>query len=276
VTKLDFAKMQGLGNDFVVIDRLHGGSALSPTQLRHIADRRNGVGFDQLLCLEPGTDAAEFSMSIFNADGSRAEQCGNGVRCLAKYAVRKGFTKRDRFAIASSGKVIDLRLLDDERVSCDMGVPIFEPGLIPFVASVQAPWYDLPLEGEIVRIGAVSMGNPHAVTQVNDVRNADVERIGALLESHSRFPNRVNASFMQVLNKDEIRLRVFERGVGETRACGTGACAAVAVGRRNGLLNANVNVQLNGGTLSISWGGGSSSVWMTGPATWVYEGKIDV
>ena len=268
--------MQGLGNDFVVIDRLHGGTALSPTQLRHIADRRNGVGFDQLLCLEPGTDAAEFSMSIFNADGSRAEQCASGVRCLAKYAVLKGFTKRDRFAIASSGKVIDLRLLDDERISWDMGVPIFEPDLIPFAVSVQAPWYDLPLEGEIVRIGAVSMGNPHAVTQVKDVRNADVERIGALVESHSWFPNRVNASFMQVLNKDEIRLRVFERGVGETRACGTEACAAVAVGRRNGLLNANVNVQLNGGTLSISWGGGSSSVWMTGPATWVYEGEIDV
>ena len=276
MTELGFAKMQGLGNDFVVIDRLDGGVALTPEQLRHIADRRNGVGFDQLLCLEPGGGTAEFTMSIFNADGSRAEQCGNGVRCLAKYAVHKGLTERTHFAIASSGRLIDVCLLDDECVSCDMGVPVFEPGLIPFNADALAPWYDLDVGNETLRLGAVSMGNPHAVTQVDDTSSAAVERVGALVESHARFPSRVNVGFMQVLNENEIRLRVFERGVGETRACGTGACAAAAIGHRNGLLGDNVSVHLTGGTLNISWSGGSSSVWMTGPATWVYEGKIAV
>ena len=276
MTELAFAKMHGLGNDFVVIDQFDTQPALTAQQMRGIADRRHGVGFDQLLCLGPATDLADFSMSIYNADGSRAEQCGNGVRCVARYAQRRGLTHQDQFTVESSGRLIDVQLLDDDRVSCDMGVPEFEPMRIPFVAEKRAPWYDLAVDARQLTVGVVSMGNPHAVMTVADTTTADVDRLGALLESHERFPNRVNVGFMQVMGEHEVRLRVFERGVGETRACGTGACAAAVIGNNNGLLAGDVGVTLSGGRLDISWRGNGSSVWMTGPATWVYEGKIAI
>ena len=276
MAELCFAKMEGLGNDFVVVDAVAGAARLTPGQIRRMADRRRGIGFDQLLYLEPGTEGAEFGMSIFNADGSRAEQCGNGVRCLALFAARRGLTAADNFSIQSSGRRIEVRLVGEAEVSCDMGAPSFEPAHIPFQADAKSDWYPLEVGSDEVRLGAVSIGNPHAVVAVPDAHAAPVEHLGPAIESHPRFPNRVNVGFMQVLDRGAIRLRVFERGVGETQACGTGACAAAVVGHQNGLLDERVNVQLAGGELDIVWEGGTSSIWMTGPATWVYEGKIEV
>ena len=268
--------MQGLGNDFVMLDCMSGQPVPSEQQIRAIADRKLGVGFDQLICLQPGRPDTAVSMSIYNADGSAAEQCGNGVRCLALFARRRGHVAAPEFGVFSSDRVIQVRVGDDGNVSANMGVPLFEPDAIPFQAEALRDWYDVDVGGEMVRLGAVSMGNPHAVVPVQSMLEAPVDRLGPKLESHIRFPQRANVGFARFASSNEIDLRVFERGVGETRACGTGACAAVAVGQRQGLLANRAKVNLLGGSLDIEWQGGQTPVWMTGPATWVYEGKIEV
>ena len=274
---LSFAKMHGLGNDFVVLDQRNNPLRLSEGQIRLMSDRRNGVGFDQMLCVEPSTHAsAQFAISIFNADGGRAEQCGNGIRCVARFLERKRLIKKDKFVIESSGALIGIVLEGDGSVSCNMGVPEFEPAKIPFIADTRSTCYTLTAGGQTVSVGTVSMGNPHAVLEIEDVDTAQVEQLGPMLEHHSAFPERANIGFMQINAPDQIRLRVHERGVGETRACGSGACAAVVVGRSRGQLDERVSVELTGGSLEIFWGGEASPVWMRGPATWVFEGNIEV
>ena len=274
---LSFTKMQGLGNDFIVLDQRHQSIRLTKHQIRSIADRRYGVGFDQMLCIEPATaPSARFRVRIFNADGGRAEQCGNGVRCVARYLEWRNLVNRDKFVIQSGRTLIEIRLERDGSVSCGMGVPEFAPAKIPFIAKGQSTYYDLVADGVSVSLGVVSIGNPHAVVEVDDIDTAPVARMGSVLEHHSAFPNRVNVGFMKVGARDHIQLRVHERGVGETRACGTGACAAVVVARMRGQLDERVSVELTGGTLQITWRGDASPVWMNGPATWVFEGNIDV
>ena len=274
---LNFAKMHGLGNDFVIVDRRRSEAGLEVEQMRWLADRRCGVGFDQLLSLEQASSGeADFAVRIFNADGRMAEQCGNGVRCLARYLERKGLTDKKKFFIESSERRIQVQLEADGAVSCDMGVPVFAPSDIPFEADAQAKTYSIDIAGQALSIGAVSMGNPHAVLQVDDVESAAVTEIGPLIEHHHRFHECANVGFMQITDRQNIRLRVHERGVGETRACGTGACAAMVIGRERGQLDENVCVSVTGGQMEISWGGEHSPVWMRGPATWVFEGTIDV
>ena len=274
---LSFTKMHGLGNDFVVLDQRERPVRLNNQQIRLIADRRNGVGFDQMLWLEHSSNpAADFALSIFNADGGKAEQCGNGVRCVARYLERKKLISTENFVIDSAGTLVGIKLESDGTVSCDMGTPVFEPARIPLRAERRSAHYNLTVDDEAVSVGAVSMGNPHAVLEVDDVDTAPVERLGPAIEHHPDFPERVNIGFMQITDRRQIRLRVHERGVGETRACGTGACAAAVVARSRGLVEERVSVRLAGGSLEIFWGGESSPVWMRGPATWVFEGNIDV
>jgi diaminopimelate epimerase len=314
---LRFTKMQGLGNDFVVCDGFRQAVSLSPEQCRRLADRRFGVGCDQILLVEPprlaGTD---FHYRIFNADGSEVEQCGNGARCFARFVREQGLTAKTEIPVGTAAGPIRLFIEADDAVRVNMGAPIFTPARIPFLAPAEwaasacpgsvsagvhaeiakpltnltsaepevatsnaaalpeADAYDLEVDGEVLRIGAVSMGNPHAVLRVDDLDRAPVDRLGPRIERHPRFPRRVNVGFMQVLAPDRIRLRVFERGAGETLACGTGACAAVAVGRRLGLLAERVQVSLPGGDLHIRWAGGDQPVWMTGPAVTVFTGEI--
>jgi diaminopimelate epimerase len=270
-----FTKMHGLGNDFVVLDHLNGPtSPLDADWLRALADRRTGVGCDQILVLEPaGSTAADFKYRIFNSDGGPAGQCGNGVRCIAQWLATRGHASGAEIRLDSPGGIVRTRLLEDGRITVDMGPPRFEPRDIPFDADARAPAYELQLDGAPQRVGAVSMGNPHLVLSVASVRRAPVSDLGPRLERHPRFPDRVNVGFMEVVARDHIRLRVFERGTGETLACGTGACAAVAVGRTWGELDDTVNVDLPGGRLVISWSGDDSDpVWMTGPAVEVFRG----
>jgi diaminopimelate epimerase len=268
-----FTKMHGLGNDFVLI---HGdGLALpAPERIRSLADRHRGIGFDQLLWLEkakrPG-DAADYR--IFNVDGSEAEQCGNGVRCIARLLARPG---QGELRLGHSTGSVVARLAADGSVSVEMAVPEFRPALVPFDAQDEALRYVLLAGKDLVEVGVVSMGNPHAVLQVADVESAPVQHLGTLLERHERFPNRANIGFMQVLAPNRIRLRVFERGVGETTACGTGACAAVAVGRAWSLLEPQVTVDLPGGSLAVSWQGRGLPMWMSGEAVTVYEGTVEI
>jgi diaminopimelate epimerase len=274
---LRFAKMHGLGNDFVVIDAIR--QAVEPTaaMVRFLADRHFGVGCDQVLLVEPpGVEGADFRYRIFNADGGEVQQCGNGARCFARFVRDEGLTDKDAIAVRTAAGIIRPRLTQDGQVSVDMGVPRFAPDAIPFEAGAQADAYPLEVAGETVTLGAVSMGNPHAVLRVPDVDGAPVGTLGPALERHPRFPERVNAGFMQVLGRDHVRLRVFERGVGETLACGTGACAAVAVGRRQGLLGPEVRVDLPGGRLRVRWDGEGAPVLMTGPAVRVFDGVIDL
>jgi diaminopimelate epimerase len=275
--KLHFTKMHGLGNDFVVLDGTRGPLDLSPALVRELADRRFGIGCDQLLVVEPprlpGTD---FHYRIFNADGSEVEQCGNGARCFARFVRDQGLTDKDEIPVGTSAGPIRLFVEPNGQVRVDMGAPILEPARIPFLVPTQALSYGLEVGGETMTIGAVSMGNPHAVLQVPDVESAPVALVGPQIEHHPRFPALVNVGFMQVLGPDHIRLRVHERGSGETLACGTGACAAVVVGRLWDILGERVLVSLPGGDLVIQWLGGSSSVWMTGPATTVYQGEIEL
>ena len=274
---LSFTKMHGLGNDFVIVDQRNKAPRFTESQIRLIADRHCGVGFDQLLCIVPSTDPiAQFALSIFNADGSRAEQCGNGVRCVARYLERKQLINSDYFKIQAGSTLISIHLSKDGSVSCDMGVPEFEPDKIPFVASQKSMHYDLVVGTERVSFGVVSIGNPHAVVEVDNVESAQVQQLGSALERHSVFPDRVNVGFMKINARDRMQLRVYERGVGETRACGTGACAAMVIARARGQLSERVFVELTGGTLEITWRGDASPVWMRGPATWVFEGNIDV
>jgi diaminopimelate epimerase len=273
--KLRFTKMQGLGNDFVVFDGVRQGVTLSAEQCRFLADRRFGIGCDQILLVEPprlaGTD---FHYRIFNADGSEVEQCGNGARCFARFVRDQGLTDQTEIPVGTAAGPIRLFLEADGQVRVNMGAPHFAPERLPFLAAAEADSYDLEVDGQTLRIGAVSLGNPHAVLRVPDLDQAPVGRLGPLIESHPRFPRRVNAGFMQILDPGHIRLRVFERGAGETLACGTGAGAAVAVGHRLGLLDAAVRVSLPGGDLRITWAGGTEPLWMTGPAVSVFSGEI--
>lgn len=272
---LKFTKMHGLGNDFMVVDLVSQRAKIFPDQVRELADRNFGIGFDQLLIVEPPTDPdMDFKYRIFNADGSEVEQCGNGARCFARFVYDKRLTSKKSINVETSGGNIQLNLTDDGGVTVDMGTPRLVPDTIPFVADNQQEKYQLDVDGETFSIGAVSMGNPHGVLVVEDVDTAPVEQLGPKIESHPRFPNRVNVGFMQVVSRDEIRLRVYERGAGETLACGTGACAAVVAGRLQGLLNEVVEVHLPGGTLKIQWSGEGAPVMMTGPAARVFEGQI--
>lgn len=272
---INFSKMQGLGNDFVVIDAISQAITLAPEQVRALADRRFGIGCDQLLLVErPRTAGVDFRYRIFNADGSEVQQCGNGARCFARFVSDKGLTDKDEIVVETASGIITLYLEGDAMVRVNMGVPNFAPASLPFRAAAESLVYELELEGDTVRLGAVSMGNPHAVLEVADIEQAPVADLGPLLESHPLFPERVNVGFMQVISKNHIRLRVYERGAAETLACGTGACAAVAVGHRWGLLAEGVTVSLPGGELQIRWPGEGEPLWMIGPATTVFEGTI--
>jgi diaminopimelate epimerase len=275
--KLAFTKMHGAGNDFVVIDATRAPFELDRAQRRLLADRHFGVGCDQILLIEParipGTD---FHYRIFNSDGGEVEQCGNGARCFVRYVHDHGLSGKRELRVGTRGGVIVPRLEDDGRVTVDMGAPEFEPARIPFDAAVRAPLYDLEVGRTRVAIGALSMGNPHAVQVVADVERAPVATLGPLIETHPRFPNRANAGFMQVIDRATIALRVHERGAGETLACGTGACAAVVHGIGLGLLDPRVDVRTRGGVLTVEWRGAGSPVCLTGPAASVFEGEIEL
>jgi diaminopimelate epimerase len=274
---LRFTKMHGCGNDFVVLDLITQRLALRDRHVRKLADRRFGIGCDQVLVVEPpGRPDVDFRYRIFNADGGEVEQCGNGARCFARYVRDKRLTGKDRIRVETKAGVIELQITRNKQVEVDMGVPILEPERIPFDAPTRALTYPLDVDGDAHEIGAVSMGNPHAVLLVDDVDRAPVATLGPRIENHPRFPKRVNAGFMQVVNRGEIKLRVFERGAGETLACGTGACAAVVSGRLRGLLDQHVQVLLPGGILTIDWPGEGRPVIMTGPATTVFEGQIQL
>ncbi|MCW8827719.1 MAG: diaminopimelate epimerase [Gammaproteobacteria bacterium] len=272
---LKFTKMHGLGNDFVVFDAINQSVSLSTEQVRFIANRRFGVGCDQLLLVESAQQSGvDFRYRIYNADGSEVQQCGNGARCFARFVRDKGLSDKDAIVVETASGIITLHIEADGQVRVNMGKPDFNPAALPFRAEREQLVYEIPVGDELLRIGAVSMGNPHAVLQVEDVTLAPVERLGPLLESHPLFPERVNVGFMQVVDKSHIRLRVYERGAAETLACGTGACAAVAVGHRWGLLADEVRVSLPGGELLIHWAGQGGELWMTGPAITVFEGTI--
>ena len=272
---LKFSKMHGLGNDFVVIDAINQAIDLSTEQIQAIADRQFGVGCDQLLLVEKSEDSnVDFRYRIFNADGSEVAQCGNGVRCFARFVIDKGMTDKTTIAVETNSGVVYPSVVG-ELVRVDMGLPQFEPAFLPMQVAAEAQYYPLELNSNLtVNISAVSVGNPHAVMVVDDVDTADVALIGPLIEGHLVFPERVNAGFMQISSRNEIRLRVYERGAGETLACGTGACAAVVTGIRNGWLDNSVKVKLAGGSLEIEWAGDGEPVWMTGPATHVFDGEM--
>ena len=274
---LRFTKMHGLGNDFMVVDMVTQSVRLSPEQIRDLADRRFGIGFDQLLLVEPpGRPEMDFRYRIFNADGSEVEQCGNGARCFARFVRDKKLTVKELNRVETAKGDIELRVEKNGDVTVNMGEPILDPWDIPFKTDRQSITYNLEVDGRELEIAAVSMGNPHAVLQVDDVDSAPVEKLGPVIHRHIRFPERCNAGFMEIVNPAEIRLRVYERGVGETLACGTGACAAVVAGRLRGMLEETVTVTLPGGSLSITWKGEGYPVMMTGPATRVYEGQTRV
>jgi diaminopimelate epimerase len=290
--RIRFTKMQGAGNDFVVLDETRGPLGLSAGQYRFLADRHYGVGADQVLSVRPSPgEGIDFEYAIHNADGGEVEQCGNGARCFVRYVRDKGLTQRDRVRVRTVSGVIEPRLDADGRVTVDMGPPVFEPAAIPFDVAGLSPHADgawqkwhlalgTSAASAIISVAILSMGNPHAVQEVDDVDAAPVRTQGPLVESHPRFPQRVNAGFMQVLSRSSVRLRVWERGTGETLACGTGACAAVVAGIRLGRLDRKVDVQTRGGLLTIEWGGhgpeGKAPVLMTGPAVTVFEGEIEV
>lgn len=275
--RLKFTKMHGLGNDFVVLDATRAALALSAAQLRFLADRHFGVGCDQILQVEPARGAdTDFYYRIFNADGGEVEQCGNGARCFVRYVHDRGLTGKTKIRVGTAAGVIEPELEADGQVTVNMGAPIFDPPKIPFVVDHQALIYDLDVNKNTIKINSLSMGNPHAVQVVEDIAQAPVATQGPLIESHPRFPQRVNAGYMQVIDRAHIRLRVYERGAGETLACGTGACAAAVAGIQRGLLDAQVRVSTHGGDLGISWAGGSAPVMMTGPAVTVFDGEIDV
>lgn len=284
--RIRFTKMQGAGNDFVVLDETRGRLNLSPAQYRFLADRHFGVGADQILSVRPSpAPGLDFEYVIHNADGGEVEHCGNGARCFVRYVRDQGLTDKQTVRVKVQKGVIELTMNPDGRVTVDMGAPVFEPPEIPFnpqglATAVVNGWtvYDLPLGDQgVARVGVVSMGNPHAVVRVDDVDTAPVPGQGPRIEQHAAFPQRVNAGFMQIVSRTRIRLRVYERGAGETLACGTGACAAVVAGIRQGWLDHRVDVQTRGGMLTIEWAGEPGSpVRMTGPATPVFEGSIDI
>ena len=273
--RLKFSKMHGLGNDFVMLDGISQRIKLSPDKIRLLADRHLGVGCDQVLVVEaPRNPEADFRYRIYNADGGEVENCGNGARCFARFVRERRLTGKTELAVETAAGMLQLKVLDNDQVSVDMGAPVLEPGDIPFAADRRAETYPLEVDGEVFTVGAVSMGNPHAVLLVDDVERAPVERLGPAIESHTRFPQRVNVGFLQIESRETARLRVFERGVGETRACGTGACAAMVSARLRDLVDETVKIQLPGGALTIHWSGPGQPVTMTGPATTVYHGQI--
>lgn len=286
--RIRFTKMQGAGNDFVVLDETRGRLNLTPAQYQRLADRHFGIGADQVLSVRPSpAPGVDFEYVIHNSDGGEVEQCGNGARCFARYVADRGLAKGDRIRVQTLSGVIEPRLHPDGRVTVDMGQPIFDLAQVPFDAAGLSPhkegqWQKWHLalgthaDSTIVSVAVLSMGNPHAVQEVPDVDHAPVASQGPLIERHLRFPRRVNAGFMQVLDRDRIRLRVWERGAGETLACGTGACAAVVAGIRLGRLAPRVDVETRGGLLTIEWAGGDAPVLMTGPAVTVFEGEIDL
>jgi diaminopimelate epimerase len=272
---LKFTKMHGLGNDFVVFDAISQNVNLSPAQFRLIADRHFGIGCDQILLVERATRPdADFRYRIFNADGGEVEQCGNGARCFVHFVHDKGLSPKAEIRVETASGIIVPRLEANGQVTVNMGVPRFEPAEIPFVAEKRELTYSLGLEGKLAEVSVLSMGNPHAVQCVEDADSAPVAEEGPQIESHPRFPARVNAGFMQVLDRSRIKLRVYERGAGETLACGTGACAAAVAGITRGLLDNEVRVTTRGGELIIRWEGEGQPVWMTGPAVAVFEGEI--
>ena len=272
---MQFSKMHGLGNDFVVVDGVTQNVFFTSETIQRLADRHRGIGFDQLLLVEPPYDPElDFHYRIFNADGSEVSQCGNGARCFARFVTLKGLTNKKDIAVSTQKGNMVLTVKDDNQIRVNMGEPIWEPAKIPFTANKFEKNYILRTDIQTVLCGAVSMGNPHCVVQVDNIQTANVEQLGPLLESHERFPERVNAGFMQIINKDHIKLRVYERGAGETQACGSGACAAVAVGIMQGLLSNRVQVDLPGGSLIIEWDGVGHPLYMTGEATHVYDGFI--
>lgn len=275
--RLAFTKMQALGNDFVVLDGVRQALELDPPRLRHLADRHLGVGCDQILLLAPATDdRADFRYAIYNADGSPAEQCGNGLRCVAVFANDSGLNAGERLRFATPAGISATERLTDGRVRAAVAVPEFTPARIPFDAPAEQPLYTLEADGERIAVAAVSVGNPHAVLEVADVEQAPVARLGPTLERHPRFPARVNVGFMQPVDAHHLRLRVYERGVGETLGCGTGACAAAVTAIRSGRAVSPVHVELPGGRLDIEWAGAGEPVWMTGPAISVFKGSIDL
>lgn len=287
--QIRFTKMQGAGNDFVVLDETRERLGLTPAQYRFLADRHFGVGADQILTVRPSpAEGIDFEYLIHNADGGQVQQCGNGARCFARYVRDKGLTAKDRIRVQTMAGVIAPELTADGRVTVDMGRPVLDPARLPFDTAGLVPVpqgsvqkWPLALDGQApqatVMIVAVSMGNPHAVQLVDDVDSAPVAHTGPLIEGHPRFAQRVNAGYLQVVGRTEVRLRVYERGAGETLACGTGACAAVVAGIGLGLLDARVDVHTRGGLLTIAWAGGlDDPVFMTGPATTVFEGQIDI
>jgi diaminopimelate epimerase len=273
--QLQFTKMHGLGNDFVILNGIHQQILLSPEHIRFIADRHFGIGCDQLLLVETSTKAnVDFRYRIFNADGNEVAQCGNGARCFARFVRDEGLTDKDQIHVETAAGLMVLYLETDGQVTVDMGTPRWQPTAIPFLAKSQSPCYPITVADQVIEIGVVSMGNPHAVLWVNDVDSAPVKDMGILLAQHERFPEGVNVGFVEMINPDRIRLRVFERGVGETLACGSGACAAVVIGRYQGLLSEKVQVALPGGNLQVCWPGGDATVTLMGPAIRVFNGCI--
>jgi diaminopimelate epimerase len=274
--RIDFTKMHGVGNDFVVFDAPADESLLQPELLRALADRRTGIGFDQALILEKPrrVDTGVF-YRIFNADGDEVEQCGNGARCIAALLHHRGAVRNGVLTLGSPAGVVHARI-HGSNVSVDMGVPNFDPRSLPFEAESESDSYSLEVAGRTVTIGAVSMGNPHAVLTVTSVAAAPVDTLGPGIERHPRFPRRVNAGFLEIVDRAQVRLRVWERGAGETRSCGTGACAAVAVGRRRGRLEEEVRVSVRGGELRVNWAGPGEPIWLTGPTEISFEGHVEV
>jgi diaminopimelate epimerase len=275
--KIRFTKMHGLGNDFVVLDAVRQNFVPTSAQASWLADRHFGIGCDQILVVEPAQDGhTDFRYRIFNADGGEVEQCGNGARCFVRFVHEQGLTDKREIRVETEAGLISPRLEANGQVTVDMGVPRFVPADIPFLADTDDLIQTLEFAGRSADITAVSMGNPHAVQVVENVDTAPVARDGPLIEAHPRFPKRVNAGFMEVVDRHTIRLRVYERGVGETLACGTGACAAVVAGMRRGLLDSPVRVTTRGGDLSIAWGGMGQPVLMTGPAVTVFTGEVEL
>ncbi|SFU65511.1 diaminopimelate epimerase [Nitrosomonas eutropha] len=277
--KLQFTKMHGLGNDFIVIDAISQPTSLTsldPTTIRRLADRHFGIGFDQLLIVEQAREGGDFRYRIFNADGGEVEQCGNGARCFARFVRDYSLTDKNTIRVETARGIITPTIENNGEVSVNMGIPRFDPAQIPFITQQRALTYPLHINDREIKISVVSMGNPHAVQIVSDIDSAPVTSEGPFIESHPLFPEKVNAGYMQIVDRTHIRLRVFERGVGETLACGTGACAAVVCGIARGLLDPEVQVAMRGGYLRICWEGENHPVWMTGSAVTVFEGTIDL
>ena len=275
--QLKFTKMHGAGNDFVVIDLITQRFELKSRHIRLLADRRLGIGCDQVLVVEaPRMPQVDFRYRIYNADGEEVEHCGNGARCFARFVREKRLTRKRVISVESAAGILQLRVHDKHQVEVDMGIPQLEPAEIPYTATTRLSCYSMEVDGQSLQIGAVSMGNPHAVLRVDNVDTSKLEHLGPLIQSHADFPKRTNAGFMQVVSEQEINLRVYERGVGETLACGTGACAAVVYGISRGWLHDTVTVSLPGGKLKIFWPGEGSSVIMTGPTAVVFEGTISI